>query len=111
MVVTYVREKKMEELASLKTKLQDLDNKFIGLSLQHSWSSEPRFSSSTSHGPKLDFPPFNGTDLTGWSYRVEQYFNLHSTLNTNKVPLESFHLEHEALQWFYLYLKAQREPT
>ena len=57
------------------------------------------FSSSRNfHGSKLVFPHFNGDDPTGWIYREEQYFSLHNIFDVNKVPLASFHLEHEALQ-------------
>ena len=61
--------------------------------------------------PKLDFPRFNGDDPTGWIYSTEQYFSLHNTFDVNKVPLASFHLEHEALQWFRWYIKAHAEPN
>ena len=39
------------------------------------------------------------------------YFILHNTFDVNKVPLASFHLEHEALQWFHWYIKAHTEPN
>ena len=58
----------------------------------------------------MDFPCFNGDDLTGWIYREKQYFSLHNTFDVNKVPLASFHLEHEALQWFFWYIKVHEEP-
>ena len=100
MVVTCVGAKNMEqELLALKTKLQDLDNKFHDLSLQRSRSSEPDFSSSTFCVLKLDFPHFDGANLIRWIYQAKQYFSLHNTLHTNKVPLASFHLEGIALQW------------
>ena len=44
-------------------------------------------------------------------YRAEQYFSLHNTFDVNKVALASFHLEHEALQWFHWYIKAHAEPN
>ena len=68
-------------------------------------------SSSNFHGPKLDFRHFNGDDPTGWIYRAEQYFSLHNSFDVNKVSLASFHLEHEALQWFRWYIKAHSEPN
>ena len=61
-------------------------------------------------GSKLDFSHFNGDDLTRWIYREEQWFSLHNTFYVNKVPLTSFHLEHETLQWFCWYIKAHEEP-
>ena len=40
----------------------------------------------------------------------KQYLILHNTFDVNKVPLSSFHLEHESLQWFRWYIKAHEEP-
>ena len=75
-------------------------------------SADIGFSSfSNFHRPKLDFPRFNGDDLTGWIYREEKYFIMHNTFDVNKFPLASFHLEHEALQWFRWYIKAHAEPN
>ena len=59
---------------------------------------------------KLDFPCFNGDDPTGWIYIEEQYFSPHNTFDVHKVPLASFHLEHESLQWFHWYIKDHEEP-
>ena len=110
MVVTRAGENKQmeEELAAIKSKLEDLDQKFLGLHLQHSpmnnchrpeSSADTGFSSFNSfHRTKLDFHRFNGDDPIGCVYRAEQYFSLHNTFDFNKVSLVSFHLEHEALQ-------------
>ena len=123
MVVTRTEANKQmeEELATIKSKLEDLDQKFLILHLQHSPMNNPRkpessanigFSSfSNFRRLKLDFPRFNGDDLIEWIYREEQYFNLHNTFDVNKFPLASFCLEHEALQWFCWYIKAYAEPN
>ena len=100
--------KKMEEeLAAMRSKLEDLDQQFLGLIRQHSpmdnhhqpeSSADTRFSVfSHCRKSKLDFPYFNGDDPTRWIYREEQYFSLHNTFDFNKVSLSSFHFEHEAL--------------
>ena len=123
MVVTHAGANKQmeEELAAIKSKIEDLDQKFLGLNRQHSPVDnrhQPESSVDTGfslfshyHRPKLDFPHFNGDDPTRWIYRVEQYFSLLNTFDFNKVPLASFHLEHEALQWFRWYIKADAEPN
>ena len=67
-------------------------------------------SSSNFHGSKIDFPRFNGDDPTRWIDREEQYFIMHNTFDVNKVSLASFHLEHEALQWFHWYINDHEEP-
>ena len=64
-----------EQLAAIKSKLEDLDQKFLGLNRQHSAMDnhrQPESSTDTGTsvyspycGPKLDFPRFNGDDLTG----------------------------------------------
>ena len=78
MVVTRAGENKQmeDELTTIKSKLEDLDQKFLGLHLQHSTMNNRRplepsadtgfASSSNFRGPKHDFPHFNGDDPTGW---------------------------------------------
>ena len=76
-----------EELATIKSKLEDLDQKFLGLNRQYSpmdnrrqpeSSADTGFSSfSNFRGPKMDFPRFNGDDPTGWIYREKQYSIMH----------------------------------
>ncbi|XP_077249301.1 uncharacterized protein LOC143888776 [Tasmannia lanceolata] len=58
---------------------------------------------------RLEFPRFDGLeDPTGWVYRAEQFFRFHQTAEDMKVPLSSFHLESEALQWFQWYEKVHK---
>ena len=122
MVDTHANENKQmeEELATIKTKLKDLDKKILILHLPHSPMSNRRqldsfvdtgsSSSCNFLGLNIEFPRFNGDDSTGWIYKYEQYFSLHNTLDVNKVSLTSFHLEHEALLWFCWYIKAHDMP-
>ena len=109
-----------EELVTLKTKLEDLDQRFLDLHLHYSAMrnrQQPESSSGTAFSdsinfcrPKIEFPHFNGDDPSGWIHKAEQYFNMHNTFDVTKVPLASFHLEREALQWFYWYIKDHEEP-
>ena len=109
-----------EELTTPKTKLEDLDQRFLDLHIQHSAminqqqpesSTDIELSSSNNfRGLNIDFPCFSGDDPTGWIHKAEQYFNMHNTFDVTKVPLASFHLEREALQWFYWYIKDHEEP-
>ena len=74
MIVTHVGANKQmeEELAAIKSKLEDLDKKFLGLHLHNSPMNnrrqpesfaDPGFSLSSNFcGTKLDFPRFNGDD-------------------------------------------------
>ena len=96
-----------EELVTLKTKLEDLDQRFLDLHLQYSAMSirqQPESSIGTTFSasnnfcrPKIEFPRFNGDDPSGWIHKAEQYFNMQNTFDVTKFPLASFHLEHEAL--------------
>ena len=122
MVVTHAGANRQmeEELVTLKTKLEDLDQRFLDLHLQYlamsNWKQPKSFSytefsaSSNFCGPKIEFPRFNGDDPSGWIHKAEQYFNMHNTFDVTKVPLASFHLEREALQWFCWYIKDHEEP-
>ena len=109
-----------EELATLKTKLEDMDQIFLDLHLQYLTMSnrqQPDSSAGTAFsasnnfcGPKIEFYHVNGDDPSGWIHKTEQYFNVHNTFYVTKVPLASFHLEHESLQWFCWYIKDHEEP-
>lgn len=55
------------------------------------------FSSKTA---KLAFPKYSGDDPTEWFNRAAQFFEYQGTLDDEKVPLASFHLEGEANQWW-----------
>ena len=110
MVVTRTRENKQmeEELSTIKSKLEDLDQKFLASIFSiHPWTTATSLSLLQKLGSRrlnnfretnMDFPCFNGDDSNGWIYREEQYFSFHNTLDVNKVPLASFRLEHETLQ-------------
>ena len=122
MVVTHAEEnRKIEgEIVTFKTKLEDLDQIFLDLHLQYSAMSNRQqpessvgtaFSASSNFcGMKIEFPHFNGYDPSGWIHKAGQYFNMHNTFDVTKVPLASFHLEREALQWFCWYIKDHEEP-
>jgi hypothetical protein len=58
---------------------------------------------------KLDFPRFNGEDLTSWVCRAEQFFRFQGTNKEDKATLASFHLEGEAQLWFQILLREGRE--
>ena len=69
-----------EELVTLKTKLEDLDQRFLDLHLQYlsmsNWeqpesSAGTTFSASSNFcGPKIEFPRFNGDDPSGWIHKA-----------------------------------------
>ncbi|XP_043724096.1 uncharacterized protein LOC122671070 [Telopea speciosissima] len=59
--------------------------------------------SSQFHSPRfmrLDVPRFDGTDPTGWVFKIEKFFDFHSTPDDQRLLLASFHLDGPALSWF-----------
>lgn len=48
----------------------------------------------------MEFPIFDGTDPSGWTYRAEQFFLHQQTPLTQRLLIASYHLEGKALQWF-----------
>ena len=84
MVVTRVGANRQmeEELVTLKTKLEDLDQIFLDLHLQYSTmsnrqqpesSADTEFSASSNFcGMKIGFARFNGVDPSGWIHKEEQ---------------------------------------
>ena len=66
-------------------------------------SQESVFNSYLPRTVKLDFLRFNGTeDPASWVCRAEQFFELHQTLDDEKVILASFNIEGDAQLWFQL---------
>lgn len=51
------------------------------------------------HIGKVDFPKFDGTDLYGWLFRCEHYFEVDEIPKDMKMKIVVIHLEGEALTW------------
>lgn len=49
---------------------------------------------------KLEVPRFNGTDLEGWSFKINQFFQFHQTPEEHRITIASFHMDGLALGWF-----------
>ncbi|XP_077233660.1 uncharacterized protein LOC143875969 [Tasmannia lanceolata] len=49
---------------------------------------------------RMDVPHFDGTDPTGWTFKVEQFFHYYSIPEDQRLALTSFHLDGPALSWF-----------
>jgi hypothetical protein len=56
---------------------------------------------------KLEFPKFNGEDVDGWIYRVEQFFAVDDTPEQSKLRYAVIHLEDKALQWHQAHLRTR----
>jgi len=60
---------------------------------------------------RLDFPRFDGDNPSGWSYKVNQFFDYYQTPLYQRVRMASFHMEGEALVWFQDADEAGQFPT
>ena len=60
---------------------------------------------------RLEFPYFNGENLTGWIYKAKQFFRYQGTAPNEKVVLASFHLQDDALEWYQWYEQTQPNVT
>ena len=49
---------------------------------------------------KLDVPRFNGSDPSGWMFKINQFFAYHSTPEPDRLTIVAFAMEGPALAWF-----------
>ena len=52
------------------------------------------------HRMKLDVSRFDGFDPTGWTFKITQFFEYHSTPDQERLTITSFYMEGSALAWF-----------
>ena len=49
---------------------------------------------------RLELPIFDGTDLDGWVFRAERFFDLNVMLENVKLEATILSMEGEAIAWF-----------
>lgn len=49
---------------------------------------------------KLEVPRFNGSDSSGWTFKINQFFDYHSIPKLECLVIASFAMEGPALAWF-----------
>lgn len=49
---------------------------------------------------KMDVPKFDGSDPSGWIFRIEEFFAFHNAPDDLRLSIVSFHLEGRASAWF-----------
>jgi hypothetical protein len=49
---------------------------------------------------KLDVPKFDGTDPTGWIFKISQFFDYHQTPENDRLTIASFYMDGPALSWY-----------
>ena len=42
---------------------------------------------------KIEVPHFDGTDVSSWIFKIEQFFQFYNTPNDQRIMISSFHLE------------------
>ena len=50
---------------------------------------------------KLEVPRFDGSDLLGWIFKINQFFYYHATLDIEYLTIASFYMDGPALAWFH----------
>lgn len=78
----------------------DLGNENLGSSVN---------SCNIGHYTKLEFPVFNGDNLTEWLYKAEKFFEIDTTTEAIKVKLATMHFEGKTLHWFKLFLSTKEK--
>ena len=63
------------------------------------------------HIPKMDMRKFHGKDHVTWILQMEQYFELHNVQNTQKVCIETLHLEKNTCVWYRWILSHKKIVT
>ncbi|KAJ3689885.1 hypothetical protein LUZ61_019049 [Rhynchospora tenuis] len=52
------------------------------------------------HLPRTDFPPFDGTNPTGWRSKCESYFDIFQVPEQYKTHMATLHFVEEAHEWY-----------
>jgi len=91
-----------ETLHSMTLKLNELIHKLhTPDSPSHSPSSSTAIptpvSPSSAHRMKLEVPRFDGTEPLGWIFKINQFFEYHSTPDHERLTIASFYVECRAL--------------
>ena len=75
----------------------------------YSSSSTNQISSNTTNllpRMKLDVPRFDGSDSSGWMFKINQFFAYHSTPVPDRLTVVAFAMEGPALAWFQWMLRS-----
>ena len=63
------------------------------------------------HIPTMDMRKFDGKDPITWIQQMEQYFDLNNVQNTQKVCIETLHLEQNTFVWYRWLLSRKKIVT
>jgi len=93
---------------AMNTKINDLLQRMTQLEANQQPPQTPPSSSArqtptatgSTHRLKLDILRFDGSDPTGWTFKITQFFKYHSTHDHERLTITSFYMERPALAWF-----------
>jgi len=94
--------------ASLNKKMEDLITRIVNLETNFQVpnpthvavaSSIPTMQSEV-YRMKLDVSRFDGSDTTGWIFKITQFFEYHATAEHERLTIASFYVEGQALAWY-----------
>jgi len=60
----------------------------------------PQIQSVTPHRLKLDVPRFDGSNPSGWVFKITQFFEYHATPEAERLTITSFYMDGPALALF-----------
>lgn len=60
---------------------------------------------------KLDVPRFDGSDPSGWVFKITQFFEYHATPKPERLTIASFYMEGPALAWFQWMMRNHQLTT
>jgi hypothetical protein len=71
----------------------------------------PGFNGPVSRSLKLSVPRFDGSNLTDWLFKIEAFFDFHTTPEVDRLQIVSFHLDGRAAGWFQWAMRNNLLPS
>ena len=106
-------EEAIDKLASnqlhVTAKLDEIIQRVTVLETSQQQPPSPSSSSANPHSPhtapilprmKLEVPCFDGSDPSGWTFKINQFFEYRITPEPERIVIASFAMEGPALAWF-----------
>ncbi|XP_024019767.1 uncharacterized protein LOC21411464 [Morus notabilis] len=57
---------------------------------------------------RIDVPRFDGSDVYGWTFKIQQYYDYHNASEEQRLPIVPFYFDGKALSWYqWMYKKNQ----
>ena len=93
---------------AMNAKIDDLLQRITHIETTHqqpqaspsSSAGQTPIATGSTHRLKLDVPRFDGSDPTGWTFKITQFFEYHNTSDHERMTIASFYMEGAALAWF-----------